>query len=163
MPDVSVDSQGHISVVWTSFGQDNAEVGNPSVLDYGIYTRMYNEKRLGLLRSELGTFPLEFRVNATTLGNQTCARRGQRRPQRQLGRGLGGARHACPKHTTAIYSRVIDPPGASPAKAPGSRDDHPGGYDQPGQPVGHGRRDGHFLGRCFRLAHAQSAVAAQHQ
>ena len=120
MPDVSVDTQGHITIVWTSFGQDNAEIGNPSFLDYGIYARMYNEDGSNYFDPGLGTFPLEFRVNATTLGNQTAPAVASDNPSDNSIIAWVGPDTLAPNTTTAIYSRVIDPPGASPAKAPGS-------------------------------------------
>ena len=117
MPDVSVDSMGHISIVWTSFGQDNAEVGNPSILDYGIYMRMYNEDGSNYFDPTLGFYPLEFRVNATTLGNQVAPAVASDNPSdNSIVAWVGPDTLAAA--TTAIYERVIDPPAAGPAKAP---------------------------------------------
>ena len=120
MPDVSVDTQGHITIVWTSFGQDNAEVGNPSILDYGIYARMYNEDGSNYFDPGLGTYPLEFRVNATTLGNQTAPAVASDDPSDNSIIAWVGPDTLAPNTTTAIYSRVINPPAANPAKATGS-------------------------------------------
>ena len=76
MPAVGVDAKGDITVVWTTYGQDNAKDGNPGIRDYGIYARIYNASTsaTGLAGTNTG----EFRVNATTLGNQVAPAVGQR-------------------------------------------------------------------------------------
>jgi hypothetical protein len=116
MPDVSVDSQGHFTIVWSSFGQDNAEVGKPSVLDYGIYARMFNANGTNYFDPALGIYPLEFRVNATTQGNQVAPAVASDDPSDNSVVVWVGP-DTLANGTTAIYDRVLDPPVAGPAKA----------------------------------------------
>ena len=66
-PDVSMDAKGNYAVTWSSF-QDIPDPNNP-VKDYGIYARMFNADGTNY-RNTSGQTLGEFRVNATTLGNQ---------------------------------------------------------------------------------------------
>ena len=72
-------------------------------------------ERLGLLRPDAGNLSLEFRVNATTLGNQVAAVASDDPSDNSVVVWVGPDTLAA--GTTAIYSRVIDPPAAGPAKA----------------------------------------------
>ena len=104
MPAVGVDANGDFTIVWTSYGQDNAEVGNPTIIDYGIYTRMYNADG-----TPLAIAPTEFRVNATTLGDQVApAINSQDASNNAIIAWVGPDTAAA--GTTAIYLRDIDPP-----------------------------------------------------
>ena len=109
MPSVGVDSLGNFTITWTSYGQDNAEVNNPSLLDYGIYARMYNANGTDFFDTALNKTPLEFRVNATTGGNQVA-------PAVSRGDAAGDSfivwvgPDTSAAGGTAIYSRVVDPP-----------------------------------------------------
>ena len=108
MPAVAVDGQGDITVVWTSYGQDNADNGNPGIADYGIYARIYysssTTKATGG-KSDTG----EFRINATTLGNQVA-------PAVVSNNFLNDSIMAwvgpdtLKAGTSAIYDRNVDPP-----------------------------------------------------
>ncbi len=105
MPAVGVDANGDFTIVWTSYGEDNSEVGNPTILDYGIYTRMYNADG-----TPLAIAPTEFRVNATTLGNQVApAVNSQNASNDSIIAWVGPDTAAA--GTTAIFLRDIDPPG----------------------------------------------------
>ena len=114
MPAVGVDASGNFTIVWTSYGQDNAEVNKPNILDYGVYARMYLANGADFFDTDLGTFPLEYRVNATTLGNQTApaVNRGDAAGDSDIA-WVGPDTQAV--GTTAIYFRVVDPPAAAPA------------------------------------------------
>ncbi len=70
MPAVGVDPEGDIGITWTTYGQDNANNGISGVLDYGIYMTIYYSSTSG--KGLAGTNSGEFRVNATTLGNQSA-------------------------------------------------------------------------------------------
>ena len=114
MPAVGVDASGNFTIVWTSYGQDNAEVNKPNILDYGVYARMYLANGGDFFDTAQGSFPLEYRVNATTLGNQVA-------PAVSRGDAAGDSDIAwvgpdtAAAGTTAIYFRVVDPPTAAPA------------------------------------------------
>ena len=100
MPAIGIDSQGDITVVWTSYGQDNASNGKPGVLDYGIYARIYYIT---------GTNTGEFRVNATTLGDQVApAVASDNFENDSLIAWVGPDTRAA--GTTAIFDRIVDPP-----------------------------------------------------
>jgi len=109
MPAVSIDEAGHITVVWASYGQDNAENGNPLILDYGVYARLYNSDGSDYVDPTLGNAPKEFRVNATTLGNQLAPAVASNNPNDDSIIAWVGPDTAA-AGTTAIYLRVIDPP-----------------------------------------------------
>ncbi len=99
MPAVSVDSSGDIMVDWTTYGQDNADNGYPGVLDYGIYGRIYYTT---------GSNTGEFRINATTLGDQVApAVAGDNFENDFLVAWVGPDTTA---GGTAIFDRDIDPP-----------------------------------------------------
>ncbi len=109
MPAVGVDANGEFTIAWTGFGQDNADIGNPALLDYGIYTRMYDPNG-----NPLAASPNEFRVNATTAGNQLAPAVASTDPQNNsiivwIGPDTAAA------GTTAVYLRNVDPPVALPA------------------------------------------------
>ena len=70
MPAVGVDPEGDIGITWTTYGQDNANNGISGMLDYGIYMTIYYSSTSG--KGLAGTNSGEFRVNATTLGNQAA-------------------------------------------------------------------------------------------
>ena len=115
MPAVGVDASGNFTIVWTSYGQDNAEDNNLEALDYGVYAKMYNADGSNFYDTALGTYPLEFRVNATTLGNQVA-------PVVSRGNASGNSIIAWvgPDTTTggtAIYLRTVDPPATASAAA----------------------------------------------
>ena len=104
MPSVGMDDSGDYTVVWTSYGQDNAEDGQPSVLDYGIYARMYNANG-----TPLAIAPTEFRVNATTAGNQVAPAVASNDPDEDsIVAWVGPDTKAA--GTTAVFVRNIDPP-----------------------------------------------------
>ena len=114
--------QGDFTIVWTSFGQDNAEDGNPQILDYGIYARMYNANGTDYFDPALGSTPREFRVNATTLGNQVAPAVASNDPNDDSIIAWVGP-DTTAAGTTAIYLRVVDPPVAaawSPPRPPPS-------------------------------------------
>ncbi|MGO9109891.1 MAG: Calx-beta domain-containing protein [Thermoguttaceae bacterium] len=104
MPAIGVDNNGNFTIVYTTYGQDNADVGNPTVQDYGIYTRMYNANG-----TPLAIAPNEFRVNATTLGNQVAPAVSSQDPSDDSIIVWVGPDTAA-VGTTAIYLRNIDPP-----------------------------------------------------
>jgi hypothetical protein len=64
MPAVGMAPGGAFTVVWTSFGHDNAEVNNLTNTDYGIYFQMYSAAG--------ATTAGPFRLNATTVGDQVA-------------------------------------------------------------------------------------------
>ncbi len=107
MPAVGVGSGGDFTIVWTSFGQDNAEDGYPQILDYGIYARMYNANG-----TPLGIQSNEYRVNATTLGNQVAPTVASNDPDDDSIVAWVGP-DTTTAGTTAIYLRNIDPPVAA--------------------------------------------------
>ena len=109
MPAVGVDGEGHITIVWTSYGQDNAEIGDPNILDYGVYARMYNADGSNYYDPSLGAYPMEFRINATTLGDQVAPAVASNNPNDDaIVAWVGPDTKAA--GTTAIYLRVVDPP-----------------------------------------------------
>jgi hypothetical protein len=104
MPAIGVDANGNFTIVYTVFGQDNADVGDPAVRDYGIYARMYNANG-----TPLAIAPNAFRVNATTLGNQVAPAVSSQDPADDaIIVWVGPDTRA--NGTTAIYLRNIDPP-----------------------------------------------------
>jgi len=114
MPDVAVANNGDYTVVWTSYGQDNAEVNNPALRDYGIYARMYYADGTDYFDSTLQRKPLEYRVNATAVGNQIAPvvdRKGTVSDSvfAWVGPGVPG---------TSIFSRIVDPPAKVAAVVP---------------------------------------------
>jgi hypothetical protein len=64
MPAVGMAPGGGFTVVWTSFGHDNAEVNNLANTDYGVYFQMYSAAG--------ATTAGPFRLNATTVGDQVA-------------------------------------------------------------------------------------------
>jgi hypothetical protein len=111
MPAVAVAPGGDFTVVWTSFGHDNAEVNNLSNTDYGIYAEMYTGAGaiIPYTNSAGSVVSGPFRVNATTVGDQVA-------PAVSQDDTAGNAVVAWvgPLTTTtlptAIYSAMIDPP-----------------------------------------------------
>ena len=70
-PDVSMNSAGTFAVTWSSFGKNQADKGNPAAdYDYGIYARVYNGNGSDFV-TPAGATLKEFRLNATTAGDQT--------------------------------------------------------------------------------------------
>ena len=106
-PAVGVDPQGDIGITWTTFGQDNADNGAPGIRDYGIYANIYYGANSG--KGLAGTRTGEFRVNATTLGNQVAPAVGFNNFESDAIVAWVGPDTAA-AGTTAIYDRVIDPP-----------------------------------------------------
>jgi len=109
MPDVGVNGNGDYTVAWTSFGQDNAELNNPALRDYGIYARMYNSDGTDFFDTALGKKPLEFRINGTTVGNQIAPAVDRKALSSDsilvwVGPGTPG---------TSLFSRIVDPPTAT--------------------------------------------------
>jgi len=104
MPPIGVDANGDFTIAYTVYGQDNADVGNPTVQDYGIYTRMYNANG-----TPLAIAPTAFRVNATTLGNQLAPAVSSQDPANNSIIVWVGPDTAA-NGTTAIYLRDLDPP-----------------------------------------------------
>ena len=103
MPAVAVDPAGNFTVVWTTYGQDDAEVGNPGILDYGVYARMYYADG-----TPFANEPGEFRINATTLGNQLAPAVGRSAPtttRRSCGWGRTRRRPARRRSTSATSIR----------------------------------------------------------
>ena len=115
MPAVGVDSAGTFTIVWTSYGQDNAEVGYPTIDDYGIYARIYNADGSDYVSPTTGTKPLEFRVNATTKGNQLAPAVASDNPDHDAVIAWVGP-DATLTGATAIYLGNIDPSLTLPAK-----------------------------------------------
>ncbi len=67
-PAVAMDDAGNYVVTWTTYGQDNSDRLGPddsTPLDKGIYARIFNAD--GTANAD---YPNEFRVNATTEGDQ---------------------------------------------------------------------------------------------
>jgi hypothetical protein len=58
-PDIAMDASGNFVVTWSAYGQDGTNLN-----DYGVFAHMYRADG-----SENGTYG-EFRINATTVGNQ---------------------------------------------------------------------------------------------
>ena len=109
MPAVGVDPAGNFTIVWTSYGQDDAEVGKPGTLDYGIYARMYNADG-----TPFANEPDEFRVNATTLGNQVAPAVSRDDPNDDAIIAWVGP-DPTNAANTAIYDRNVDPPALTTA------------------------------------------------
>jgi hypothetical protein len=106
MPAVGVDSSGDITVAWTTYGQDNAANGQPGILDYGIYARVYYSGLSG--KGLAGTNTGEFRVNATTKLDQVApALASSNFENDSLITWVGPDTK---NGGTAIYSRDVDPP-----------------------------------------------------
>ncbi|MCE5303777.1 MAG: hypothetical protein LLF97_11820 [Planctomycetaceae bacterium] len=63
--DVSCDSNGNFTVAWSSYGKDDV-----LLTDYGVYAHIYNATG-GEMKDSSGTVIGEFRINATTAGDQT--------------------------------------------------------------------------------------------
>ncbi|MEN6407451.1 MAG: leishmanolysin-related zinc metalloendopeptidase [Thermoguttaceae bacterium] len=63
--DVSCDSDGNFTVTWSSYGKDDV-----LLTDYGVYAHIYTAAG-GEMKDSSGNVIGEFRVNATTAGNQT--------------------------------------------------------------------------------------------
>jgi hypothetical protein len=119
MPAVGVDPEGDIAVAWTTYGQDNANNGISGVLDYGIYMNIYYSSNSG--KGLAGTNSGEFRVNATTLGNQVAPAIGFNDFENDALVAWVGPAPAATRATpgnaaaTAIYDRDIDPPNTPPS------------------------------------------------
>ena len=115
MPAVSVDPEGDIGITWTTYGQDNANNGISGVLDYGIYMTIYYSSTSG--KGLAGTNTGEFRVNATTLGNQSAPAIGFNDFENDaLVAWVGPAPTNTGNATgTAIFDRDIDPPNTAPS------------------------------------------------
>ncbi len=114
MPDVGVDAAGDFTIVWTSYGQDNASIGNPGTNDYGVYARMYLHTGADYTYTDPTTgkvvTPLVYRVNATTLGDQVApAVSRQDIDDDSIMAWVGPDTNA---GTTAIYLRNVDPPAS---------------------------------------------------
>ena len=102
MPVVGMEADnGAFTIVWQTFGQDNADVNNPAVMDYGIYARMYNP--------DGSQFTGEFRVNATTVGDQVIPAISRASSQ---GTADGNAVIVWEGASVnfGIFSRIVDPP-----------------------------------------------------
>lgn len=76
-PAVAMDDTGKFVVTWSTFGQDNYDKLGPADTtpkDYGIYARLFNADGTAYLYDMNGDGTAEatseFRVNATTAGNQ---------------------------------------------------------------------------------------------
>ena len=113
MPGVGVNAAGDFTIVWTSWGQDNAQIGNPGINDYGVYCRMFNADGSNYSyvdpTSGVTVTPLEFRVNATTLGDQVAPAVSRQDPMDDSIIAWVGPT-AGANGTTAIFLRNIDPP-----------------------------------------------------
>ena len=68
-PDVAMASNGQFVITWSAFGQDNITVSQPTY-DYGIYARIYNANGSDYKNAATGAAMGEFRINATTAGDQ---------------------------------------------------------------------------------------------
>lgn len=66
-PAISMDEEGQMVVTWTSFGQDNPD--DEDLEDDGIFARIYDANGNDFVDDD-GNVPGEFRINATTAGNQ---------------------------------------------------------------------------------------------
>jgi hypothetical protein len=115
MPAVGVDSAGDFTIVWTSFGQDNAENDNPGTDDYGIYARMYNANGSNFYDTALGSYPLEYRVNATTVGNQVAPAISRNDADGNSIMAWVGPDTA--SGGSAIFLRIVDPPTPAAVRA----------------------------------------------
>ncbi len=119
MPVVGVDPEGDIAIAWTTYGQDNANNGISGVLDYGIYMNIYYSSASG--KGLAGTNSGEFRVDATTLGNQVAPAIGFNDFENDaLVAWVGPApatvlATAGNANATAIYDRDVDPPNTPPS------------------------------------------------
>ena len=113
MPAVSVDPEGDIGITWTTYGQDNANNGISGVLDYGIYMTIYYSSTSG--KGLAGTNTGEFRVNATTLGNQSAPAIGFNDFENDALVAWVGPAAAGNTAATAIFDRDIDPPNTAPS------------------------------------------------
>ena len=110
MPAVGVDSEGDIVIAWTTYGQDNANNGNPGLLDYGIYDRIYYSATSG--KGLAGTNTGEFRVNATTPGDQVAPAVAFDNFENDALIAWVGPDPAA-AGSTAIFDRSIDPPNTA--------------------------------------------------
>jgi hypothetical protein len=114
MPAVGVDPEGDIAIAWTTYGQDNANNSISGVLDYGIYMTIYYSSTSG--KGLAGTNSGEFRVNATTLGNQVAPTVAFNDFENDaLVAWVGPATSATTSNATAIFDRDIDPPNTPPS------------------------------------------------
>ena len=138
MPAVAVDPAGNFTIVWTSYGQDNAEVGYPGTLDYGVYCRMYNANGTPFARA--GGIPHQRHDR----GQPACPRGQPQRPQRRRDHRVGGARHGGGRH-----DRNLPPQrrSADARRRPGDALDLGFRPDRPGRRLGH---PGHVHGRATR-------------
>jgi hypothetical protein len=112
MPAVAMAPGGDFTVVWTSFGHDNAEVNNLTNTDYGIYAEMYTPAGAIIPYTDANGNVVSgpFRINATTVGDQVA-------PAVSSDDTLGNAVIAwvgpltsTTVLPTAIYSAMVDPP-----------------------------------------------------
>ncbi len=110
-PDVAMSDSGVFTITWSTFGQDNVKVAVPTS-DYGIYARIFNADGTSYKNAATGNATGEFRVNASTKGNQitpaiTVSDGGQ-----IVVAWVGPAKSAASPATTTdtdIYSRIITP------------------------------------------------------
>jgi hypothetical protein len=113
MPAVSVAASGAYTVVWTSFGQDNAQNGNPNLRDYGVYYQMYNADG-SVFVGPNGAGP--FRVNATTAGDQLAPAIDRQTTSENATIAWVGPTGAAAA-PTGIFAQVVDPPAPAVKKA----------------------------------------------
>jgi len=100
-PAVGMDKNGNFAVAWTTYDQDDEEFR-----DDGIYARMYLADGSDYLDDDTGLPLGEFRVNATTIGNQVTpavARNTDNGDYAVVWAGPG-------PDGTDIFSRLLDPP-----------------------------------------------------
>jgi len=100
-PAVGMDKNGNFAVAWTTYDQDDEEFR-----DDGIFARMYLADGSDFLDDATGLPLGEFRVNATTVGNQVTPAVARSTNNGDYvvawaGPGLDG---------TDIFSRLLDPP-----------------------------------------------------
>jgi hypothetical protein len=112
MPAVSVAPGGAFTVVWTSFGHDNAELNDLTDVDYGIYAEMYTAAGAIIpYTSSTGAMVSgPFRVNGTTIGDQVAPAVSQEDTAANAVIAWDGPLTTATALPTAIFSAMVDPP-----------------------------------------------------
>ena len=124
---------------------------------------MYNENGSDFVDPTLGYAPLEFRINATTQGNQLAPGRRGQRPQRRFDHRLGWPGSKGWRHDGHLRPERRSTSRPDEAELEHEHGNVPEGHDQSGKRNGRRWSVGH-LHRCGRwLARASRAVASEHR
>ena len=114
---VGLDKNGNFSIVWTSFNQDDQDTA-----DFGIYGRMYLANGSHFIAPETGQPLGEFRINATTAGDQVSpavARATDNGDYVVVWVGPDFDQLLATPIDTDIYARLLDPPVKPPVDTGG--------------------------------------------